>query len=225
MKDRYIKNAGPLSENESEILQSKKVCIVGCGGLGGYAIELLARIGIGTIRVADGDVFDETNLNRQLLCEEGNIGLSKAQTAEKRINAINSTVRVEVIDTYLTEENARNIVAGCDAVLDCLDSIEERKFLAKACAEEKIYLIHGAVGGWCAQVSVIPHGSEILDIIYPEGSVSKARNTLSFVASFAASVQVSETIKLLTGRPVTLKNRLFISDLLAGAEEILNITI
>lgn len=225
MTDRYSKNAGPLSEKEIEILQRKKVCIVGCGGLGGYAVELLARIGIDTIRVVDGDVFDETNLNRQLLCEEGNIGLSKAHAAEKRINAINSTVRVEVIDTYLTEENARNIVAGCDAVLDCLDSIENRKLLAKACAEEKIYLIHGAVGGWCAQAAVIPPGSEILDIIYPKGSTLKAENTLSFVASFAASVQVSETVKLLTGRPVTLKNRLFISDLLAGTEEILNFTI
>ncbi len=225
MTDRYSKNAGSLSKKEIEILQRKKVCIVGCGGLGGYAVELLARIGIDTIRVVDGDVFDETNLNRQLLCEEGNIGLSKAHAAEKRIKAINSSVNVETINVYLTEENARSIVAGCDAVLDCLDSIEDRKHLAKACAEEKIYLIHAAVGGWCAQVSVIPPGSDMLDIIYPEGSISKAGNTLSFVASFAASVQVSETVKLLTGRPVTLKNRLFISDLLAGTEEILNFTI
>lgn len=225
MKDRYSKNAGPLSEKEIEILQSKKVCVVGCGGLGGYAIELLARIGTGTIRVVDGDVFDETNLNRQLLCEESNIGLSKAYAAEKRINAINSTVRVEVIDTYLTEENARNIVADCDAVLDCLDSIEDRKLLAKACAEEKIYLIHAAVGGWCAQASVIPPGGGVFDIIYPSGSTSNAGNTLSFVASYAAAVQVSETVKLLTGRPLNLENKLLISDLLAGTEDILDLTI
>lgn len=225
MTDRYSKNAGPLSKREVKILQSKKVCIVGCGGLGGYAVELLARIGVGTIRVADGDVFDETNLNRQLLCEESSIGSSKAQAARKRINAINSTVRVEVIDTYMTEENAGSIIAGCDVVLDCLDSIKDRKLLASVCAEEKIYLVHGAVGGWCVQVSVIPPGSDLFDIIYPKGSESKAENTLSFAASFAASVQVSEIVKLLTGRPLTLENRLFISDLLAGTEEILNLTI
>jgi len=225
MTDRYSKNTGALSEKEIEILQSKKVCIVGCGGLGGYAVELLARVGVGTIRVVDGDVFDETNLNRQLLCEESNIGLSKAQAARKRINAINSTVRVEIISTHMTEENAGSIVSGCDAVIDCLDSIESRKLLAGVCAEEQIYLVHGAVGGWCAQVSVISPGCDIFDIIYPEGSTSKMENTLSFVASFAASVQVAETVKLLTGRPPTLKNRLFICDLLTGTEEILDLTI
>lgn len=225
MTDRYSKNAGPLSERETEILQGKKVCIVGCGGLGGYAVELLARIGVGTIRAADGDVFDETNLNRQLLCEESNIGLSKAQAAQQRIKAINSSIRVETVSAYLTEENAKSIVAGCDAVLDCLDSIEARRILAKACAEEKIFLVHGAVGGWCAQVSVIPPGSGILDIIYPPDIALRAENTLSFAASFAASVQVSETVKLLTGRPLTLENKLFISDLLDGTEEILNLAI
>ncbi len=225
MTDRYSKNAGPLSEKEIEILQGKKVCIVGCGGLGGYAIELLARIGVGTVRIVDGDVFDKTNLNRQLLCEEGNIGENKAHAAKKRINAINSSVSVETIDRYMTEENAKSIVQGCDAVLDCLDSVDSRRLLAKACAEENIYLIHGAVGGWCAQVSVLPPGSGMFDIIYPEGSTLRAGNTLSFVTAFAASVQVAEIIKLLTGRPLTLKNRLFISDLLAGTEEILNLTI
>ncbi len=225
MTGRYNKNAGPLSEQEIEKLQRKKVCVVGCGGLGGYAVELLARIGVGMIRVVDGDVFDETNLNRQLLCEESNIGLSKAQAAEKRIKAINSSVKVETFNRYMTAEDAECIVADCDAVLDCLDSIESRRLLAKTCAVKHIYLVHGAVGGWCAQVSVIPPGSEILDIIYPKGSTPKSGNTLSFVASFAAAVQVSETVKLLTGRPLNLKNRLLVSDLLAGTEEILDLTI
>ncbi len=221
MKERYIKNIGPLTAEENEQLRSKKVCIAGCGGLGGYAAELLARLGVGTLSVVDADVFDKTNLNRQILCREADIGRSKAQTAKRRIAEINSANDVQAFEVYITEENVDKIISGCDAVIDCLDSADDRKLLYSACSRQGIHLVHAAIGGWCIQASVIPPGSDMLDIIYQNNSTAPA-DTLSFVPAFAASVQICEAVKLLTGRPVTLMNKLLVADLLSGTEEIID---
>ena len=85
MNPRYERNIPALSEAECEILQRKRVLVVGCGGLGGHLIDMLARIGVGALRVVDGDVFEPSNLNRQLLSEVPLLGVSKARAAAARI--------------------------------------------------------------------------------------------------------------------------------------------
>src|SRR5699024_11977244 len=98
---RYVKNMNALSIGENKILNESKVCIVGCGGLGGYIIELLGRIGVGNLTVIDGDVFDETNLNRQVLCHTKNIGQNKAIEAKKRMELVNPLIKVTAIDKMI----------------------------------------------------------------------------------------------------------------------------
>ena len=100
--ERYIRNVSALSEDECKLLGEKRVVIVGCGGLGGLCIEALARIGVGHLRVIDGDVFEESNLNRQLLCTEGALGREKALVAAERVKHINSIVEVDARVTMLT---------------------------------------------------------------------------------------------------------------------------
>ena len=138
MNPRYERNIPALSEGECEILLGKRVLVVGCGGLGGHLIDMLARIGAGALRVADGDVFEPSNLNRQLLSEVPLLGVSKARAAAERIRRVNPEVSVEAVESFLTEENAQSLIASCDAVLDGLDNIESRRILAQACGRAGI---------------------------------------------------------------------------------------
>ena len=99
---RYTRNIGTISEDEQQLLAAKSVCVVGCGGLGGGIIEGLVRIGVGRLTVIDGDVFDETNLNRQVLSNQDNLGHAKAVEAKLQMRAINDSVQVDSIQVAET---------------------------------------------------------------------------------------------------------------------------
>ena len=213
MEERYIRNLGALTEQECAQLRTKTVFVAGCGGLGGYLIEMLLRLGVGAIRAADGDVFETSNLNRQLLSSTRNLGRSKAEAAEDRAAEVNPDVRFTAIPEFLTEENAAELIRGCDAVLDALDNIPARRVLARACAEEGIPLIHGAICGWTAQAAVIMPGDDLLDRIYPEDGSPGSKASLSFTPPFCAALQTALCTRLLVGRPLEA-GRFYIADLL-----------
>ncbi len=138
---RYLRNHDAISEAEQVILAQKRVLVVGCGGLGGYAIECLARIGVGHLRVVDGDVFDETNLNRQLLSSSMNLGRPKTLAAQQRVMAVNPLVEVEAFQTLLTAENAVPLLDGCDVAVDALDNVPSRLLLQQAARSAGIPLV------------------------------------------------------------------------------------
>ena len=202
MEKRYIRNIPALTEEEMDILRRKRVLVVGCGGLGGHLIDQLARIGIGGIRAVDGDVFEESNLNRQLLSEVSLTGVSKAEAAADRVRRVNPQVECEAFREYLTEENSLRLVIGCDAVLDGLDNIPSRKILAAACEKAGIPYIYGAISGWVAQAAVSMPGDGLPDILYPEETVLTDKSVLSFTPALCASMQTALCVKLLVGRPV-----------------------
>ena len=211
---RYSRNLPALSEAECAELRRKRVCVAGCGGLGGYIIELLARVGIGALTVIDGDVFDATNLNRQLLSDETVLGRNKAAVAASRVFHVNSTVSVTAVQEFLTAENAAVILEGCDLAVDALDSAGARRILADACAGKSLRLVHGAIGGWHAQVTVVEPGSGIIDKLYPpRASSPPKKGNLPFIASVCASVQADEAVKLLVGRQSPLLGKLLLMDL------------
>lgn len=106
MDRRYLRNIPAISEAEQVILAGKTVAVIGCGGLGGHLIELLCRVGVGSIRVVDGDVFEESNLNRQLLSTMATLDTSKAQAAAERVRAISPETAVTVCPVFLDEQNA-----------------------------------------------------------------------------------------------------------------------
>lgn len=202
MNPRYERNIPALTEAECALLRSKRVLVVGCGGLGGHLIDMLARIGIGFLRVVDGDVFEPSNLNRQLLSEVPLLGVSKAKAAAARISRVNPDVEVEAVDAFLTESNARSLLLSCDAVLDGLDNIESRRILAKACDRAGIPYVYGAVNGWVAQAAISMPGDRLVEKLYPEGAALKNKSVLSFTPALCAAMQVSLCVKLLLGRPV-----------------------
>ena len=214
---RYLKNYAAISVTEQSQLAKKRILIVGCGGLGGYLLEYLGRLGVGYITIVDGDVFDETNLNRQLLSSQMNLGKPKVLAAKHRMLAINPLVHLETVQENLTEENAASLVKGHDIVLDALDNIPDRLLLQRTCKEVGLPLVHGALAGWYGQVCVIQPGEDLLDLIYGNYDIEQGEEletgSLSFTAGLVASVQAGEAVKLLLGKP-TLNRELLAVDLL-----------
>ena len=228
MRDiRYLRN-GIFDDDEQEMLKAKKVAVIGCGGLGGYVIEMLARLGVGHLVICDGDVFDETNLNRQLVSVESNIGNNKALEAAKRVLEINSLVRMTVHDEKLCARNGRSKIEDCDVVIDALDTPRDKVLLEELCEELRIPLVHGAISGWFGQVTVIFPGEQTLHRFYrdlAEESEEDSSETMiamnssdpygnpSFTPALVASLQVSEAVKVLIGRGDVMSQKMTLIDL------------
>lgn len=220
MEPRYERNIPALTEAECLSLGEKKVLVVGCGGLGGHIIDQLARIGVGTLRVVDGDVFEESNLNRQLLSTVPLLGVNKARAAAGHIACVNPGITAEAVEEFLTESNAAALVDGCDAVLDALDSIPSRKILASACETAGIPYVYGAIQGWVAQAAVSMPGDRLIEKLFPADVFIRDKSVLSFTPALCAAMQVSLCVKLLTDRPVETGKLLF-HDLLHQEFEII----
>lgn len=213
MEDRYLRNIPALSEEECDLLRHKRVLVVGCGGLGGNLISILLRIGVGNLRIVDGDVFEATNLNRQLFSSIPALGHNKARIANQRASNINPDVQVDVVEEFLTEENAEALLQDCDIALDALDNIPGRRLLAAACEKAGIPMVYGAISGWVAQAALSLPGDKLIETLYPEDTVVRDKSVLSFTPALCASVQASLCIKYLTGRPVD-SGKIYYFDLL-----------
>ena len=219
---RYLRNALAISPDEQDRLANCRALVVGCGGLGGFVLEYLGRLGVGDLRAVDPDTFSEGNLNRQLLSSSLNLGRPKVLAAVQRMQAVNPLARVEGVQAFLTEENAAELLDGCQVALDCLDNIPARRTLQKACAQAGMPLVHGALGGWLGQACVILPGENLLDMIYPDAGAEHGeeyeQGALAFTAGMVAAVQAAEAVKLLLGKP-GLRGELLVLDLLNGSFE------
>lgn len=218
--NRYDRNMQALSAEECATLATKRVTVVGCGGLGGLVIEALARIGVGHLRVIDGDVFEESNLNRQLLCTEEVLGREKALVAAERVAAINGEIEAKPIVAYLDENNAAELLRGADCVVDCLDNLEARFWMAHACQHLGIPVVYGAIAGWFGQVCTVYPGDVSFASIYGEPfgeSQHKKLGNLPFTAYAISSFQAAEAVKVILDRPGQIRNRLLMVDLLDGS--------
>lgn len=223
---RYNRNFKTITHHEQEILAKSKVCVVGCGGLGGYVIEMLGRIGIGYITAIDKDSFEESNLNRQILSDMSSLGKSKACIAQERMKEINPLVIVNPVVKELSERNAESLLMGHDVVVDALDNIEVRFNLQSSAENLKIPVVHGAIAGWYAQIITILPGDRTLEKIYRKDmqkGVEKELGNPSFTPALAASIQVSEVVKLLVQRGELLRNKMLFINMLEQEYEIVDL--
>lgn len=216
---RYKRNFNTLNFTDQIKLLSSKVAVIGCGGLGGSIIELLARLGIGTIIAVDGDTFSESNLNRQQLCIENCLGRQKTQTVIDRIKAINSGIEVIPYCQFVDEKNISKIIEDADIIVDGLDNIPARFMVENACKKLKIPFIHGAVSGLQGQVATIfPEDVGLTAIYgplqkYHQETAEKPVSVLSVTPSLIASLQVTEVLKVLLQRGKPLRNKLLLINL------------
>lgn len=224
--ERYIKNENMLTPAENIRLRTFKVAVVGCGGLGGYLVEMLARLGIGHLTVIDGDVFQISNLNRQLLSTPENIGSSKAIEAMLRAKKVNPEINITPIPEFIHSANAAEILAGHHIICDALDTITARKLLEQEAEKLNIPVVYAAIAGWYAQVSVVFPGDRTISKIYPDDIQRGAETYLgnpAFTPALAASVQVAETIKTLLGKEGVLRNKILSINLLDHNHQVIDL--
>jgi molybdopterin-synthase adenylyltransferase len=227
---RYARNRGTLSGRDQIVLLGSRVCIVGLGGLGGGVTEILTRLGVGPLTLIDGDVFEESNLNRQLLSTVQNLGTSKATAAALRVRQINPSVQTRIHPVFLDAQNAASLLEGAAVVVDCLDSLRTRFVLEKAAKAAGIPLVSAAIAGTYGQITTIFPEDPGLSLIYgpedgvPEKGAETALGTLPYTALALASLQCSEITKILLNRGSLLRNRLLVLDLMDNAVEVLALT-
>jgi molybdopterin/thiamine biosynthesis adenylyltransferase len=199
---RFERNIGAITALEQERLHNAKVFVAGCGGLGGYLIELLARAGVSHISCADYDVFDESNLNRQLLCNRETIGKKKAHCVVEYVKSIWVECDVVGHDIRLDESNLPELIKEADLIFDALDNVQSRLMLAKVCSDMGKVLVHGAVSGFYAQAALVRPNTRLYDKLYGENARMPDNSVLSFTASAAASLMASLGVRFLCGRDV-----------------------
>jgi len=227
--ERYQRNVGTIGINGQVRLLKSKIVIIGLGGLGGIVLELLARMGIGNIVVVDGDVFEESNLNRQLLCRENNLGLSKTEAAFERVKNINQGIEVDAHFTPIKEENVGEIIDRVDVVIDALDNIPSRFLVEKGAKKMGIPLIHGAVAGFTGQVLTIFPEDKGLQGIYgskdnlPDSGIETGLGTPGIIPAMVGSWQAQEAVKIILKKGGLLRNRLLYIDGEKGTVEIINL--
>ncbi len=228
MPARYQRNRTIIDVGNQLVLFRSSVAVIGCGGLGGYVVEELARLGVGRIVVIDPDVFEEHNLNRQLFSTPENLGTAKVAAAAGRIAAVNPAVAVVPVQAAFSPENGAGLLEGCQVVVDALDSIQVRLELAEVCTELNLPLVHGAIAGWFGHVATQLPGDDTVQTIYRAWTGGKGvEQTLgnpSFTPAVVASLEVAEVCKLLLGQGTLLQGRQLIIDLLSMEMNVINVS-
>jgi molybdopterin-synthase adenylyltransferase len=218
MPERYRRNMATISTDQQGQLLKSTVAVIGCGGLGGYLIEELARVGVGAIRAVDPDVFEEHNLNRQILATIPFLGRPKVEAAKARVADINPATEVIPLNVALTADNGRELLSGVDVAADALDSVDSRLILSALCAEMGISLVHGSIAGWYGQVLTQPKGEYTLERIFERARGAKGieveLGNPAFTPAVIASLQVAEVVKVLLGEGTPLTGRMLFIDLL-----------
>lgn len=214
---RYARNLGTLGREGQAKLLSRRIVIVGLGGLGGHVLEQMARVGMGHITCMDPDVFEASNLNRQLLSDVEALGVAKVERAQQRMQEISP--ETDFLGLRTRHADAPDEVwTQADLVFDCLDNIADRLALAELCTRADCPLVHGAIAGWYGQVAVVHPGSGLLNRLYPntEPGLEKELGTPPFTAALCASFMVAEGVKVLCGMAQGNPDRVAYVDLQDG---------
>jgi molybdopterin/thiamine biosynthesis adenylyltransferase len=182
-------------------LKRSHVVVAGLGGLGCASSLYLTCAGVGHITLIDGDRVELSNLNRQVLHYEEDIGEEKALSAARKLRKLNSSIELTPVVKRITERNARQIIRGANLVLDGLDNLRTRLVLNRACIAEGIPLVHGGVHGLFGEVTtVLPGKTPCLACIFPEvRGRTVAFPVFGAAAALVAVLQVTEAIKLVAG--------------------------
>jgi molybdopterin/thiamine biosynthesis adenylyltransferase len=200
-------------------LKAASCLIVGAGGLGAPAALYLAAAGVGTLILADPDTVDASNLQRQVIYTEGDIGEPKAEAAPDRLHALNPHIFVAGYNGRFDEETADELVGGVDLVLDGTDDFVTRFSVNAACVRHGKTLVTGAIGRWTGQVGVFsgkPCYRCLVPEIPPDAETCSAVGVVGALAGVIGSMMALEAIKLITGAGEPLRGRLAIYDALAA---------
>jgi adenylyltransferase/sulfurtransferase len=196
-----------------ERLKRSRVVIAGVGGLGSSIALYLTAAGIGMIRLIDHDRVSMSNLNRQVLHWEEDIGGKKVDSARTKLKNLNRAVEIEAIDETITETNIPLLVNGCDAIVDAMDNLPARYILNRCAIEKNIPFFHGAVNGFEGRVmTILPGKTACLRCMYRGPVPEEKFPVIGVTPAMIGSIQATEVIKYLTGIGKLLTNRLLLYD-------------
>lgn len=213
-----------ISNSGQDKLNKAKVLVVGAGGLGCPVLTYLVCAGVGNIRIVDNDVICESNLNRQFLFGEFDIGKEKSKTAKNVLNSQNSKVKIEAITQRVTEENIDNLLENIDIVVDCVDNIETRLVMNKACIGKNIPLIEAGIEGFYGFVTIIRRETACLECMgFYESKTKKIAPVIGTTAGVIGSLQANECIKMILGLDSELNGNLLEYDGLNATLEKINV--
>jgi adenylyltransferase/sulfurtransferase len=205
-----------------EKLAAARVLVVGAGGLGSPVLQYLAAAGIGTLGIADDDRVDVTNLQRQVIFSEADVGREKAVAAAERLRALNARITVEALPLRVGARNVRALVRGYDVIVDATDSFESRYLLSDASRLENRPDVYASIFRFDGQVSVFAPDGPCYRCLFPEappaGSVPSCAEggVLGALAGMVGTWQANEVLKLVLGIGRPLTGRLALIDALSG---------
>ncbi len=210
-KERYSRQIlfAPIAESGQTKLLDASVCVVGCGSLGSFQAEALARAGIGRLRLIDRDYVDYTNLQRQWLYDEADAENEspKAIAAARRLQRVNRVIHVEPLVADLTPSNAEELTEGCELILDGTDNFETRYLLNDLSVKRNVPWIYGAaIGSYGVVMPIVPQQGPCLACVYPQPPAGlqptcDVNGVLASITAAVAALQVAAALRLLVGWP------------------------
>jgi len=219
--ERYSRQIlfAPIGPEGQKRIGTSKVAVVGCGAIGASACTLLARAGVGTLRIIDRDYVEPSNLQRQLLFDEEDARQSnpKAEAAARRLSQINADVKVEPQAKDLTPQSL-SLLQGVDLVLDCTDNFETRYLINDfAVKSDRPWIYAAAVGSYAVSMNIVPAETACLSCVFPEPprgtfATCDTAGILNSAATLVASVQIAEALKILVGAHAQLRRTLLSID-------------
>lgn len=210
-RERYARQLPLFGDGGQERLKDAVVFIAGAGGLGSPAALYLAAVGAGEIRIADSDVVDRSNLNRQILHGEADIGRPKVDSAAESLRALNPEITVIPHHTPIHESNAASLADGADLIIDATDTFQTRYILNRVALGKGIPFIHGAIRGFDGQATtIIPGETACLRCIFPEMPPAEISPVVGTAPGVIGTIQANEAIRYLLGMDPLLSGRLLL---------------
>lgn len=204
IEPRYAKALGLIEETDMKILKKSNVCVLGIGGGGCQVLEMLARLGVGELTLVDGDLFDESNLNRQIFATMSTIGRSKVRVAKERIAEINPDTTVNAIEEHLTIGNAKGILEKHDVIVDTMNDIDMKIPLQVIAEQLNVPVMFAGIFRWEARVGVMMPKDATYTVLYDKAAIDRIKNVdtsrlgvSSFMCGIVAGIIVGEVIKYL----------------------------
>jgi molybdopterin/thiamine biosynthesis adenylyltransferase len=220
--ERYKRQMLLFGEEGQERLKKAHIFIAGAGGLGSPISIYLAVAGVGTITIVDMDVVDQSNLNRQILHYDRDVGKKKTVSAEEKLRELNPDITINAIDVKIEESNAANLIGKADGIVDAMDNYPTRYLLNDIAIAKEIPLFHGGIRGFYGQATtIIPGTTPCLKCIFPKAPPKEVFPVVGVTPGIIGTIQANEVVKYLLGSGELLTGRLFIWDgMQAHAEEL-----
>ena len=200
-------------------LKNTKICVVGTGGLGNPITSRLAAMGVGTLRIVDRDVIELSNLHRQTMFDEDDVGQVKVEVAAKKLQKLNPDCKIEALAVSVNDYTALEVVQGCDVVVDALDSVNARYALNKACVKFGIPFVTGAAVGVSGQIfTIIPGDSACYHCMFPaldEDTMPTCsiEGVHPSILSIVGGIEVAEAVKVVMGKKPSLSDKILHVDI------------